>query len=84
MKEQKEAPVAENGLVKVSCNVCGHEFVIKNGLLKDDIMEITKEWGYFSSKDLEVHRFKVCECCYDTMISKFKIPVTITRKTEVL
>ena len=84
MKEQKEAPIAMEDLKFVCCNACGREIEVKHGLLREDMLEVTKEWGYFSNKDLEVHRFKICESCYDTMISSFKIPVTVGHMTEIL
>ena len=36
---------------------------------------VEKRWGYFSNKDNEVHRFDLCEECYDRMVSQFVIPV---------
>jgi len=69
---------------KMYCNVCGGEIEVKNGILKQDLFEVTKEWGYFSNKDLEIHKFNVCEACYDKMIAGFKIPVQIIKKTEAM
>jgi ribosomal-protein-alanine N-acetyltransferase len=66
------------------CNVCGKKIVVEQGILKEDVMEVSKEWGYFSKKDLEVHKFNICEDCYETMISTFKIPIEIINKKEVL
>lgn len=69
---------------KVFCNVCGGKVEIKNGILKQDLFEVTKEWGYFSNKDLEIHKFNMCERCYDKMVAGFKIPVQVINKTEVM
>lgn len=69
---------------KVFCNVCGGEIEIKNGILKQDLFEVTKEWGYFSNKDLEIHKFNMCEKCYDKMVAGFKIPVQVINKTEAM
>lgn len=66
------------------CNVCGRKLKIENGILKEDVLEVRKEWGYFSKKDLEVHRFNICELCYNEMINKFVIPIEISKKREVL
>lgn len=66
------------------CNVCGRQLEMENGILKEDVFEAAKEWGYFSNKDLEVHKFNICEDCYEEMISKFKIPVSILNKKEVI
>ena len=69
---------------KIYCNVCGQEMEIRDGILKKDIFEVTKEWGYFSNKDLEIHKFKMCESCYDKLVATFKVPVQIIKKTEAM
>lgn len=65
---------------KICCNKCGREL---KGATKEDALLVTKEWGYFSEKDLERHRFVLCEPCYDKMIAGFAIPVTIEEQTEL-
>lgn len=69
---------------EVYCNVCGRKLRMENGILKEDAFEAVKEWGYFSRKDTQMHRFNICEDCYDIMISHFVIPVQKTDKNEVL
>lgn len=54
------------------CNCCGQEIVGHK-----DCLEVTKNWGYNSNKDLEQHKFNLCESCYDRMVDQFKIPVEI-------
>lgn len=66
------------------CNVCGRELKFERGIVKEGVFEATKEWGFFSDKDLEIHRFDICEKCYDKMIESFVIPVTIKKNHEVL
>lgn len=66
------------------CNVCGKTLKMEKGILKEGVFEATKEWDYFSSKDLEIHSFLMCEDCYNQMIAKFVIPVTINEKTELI
>lgn len=66
------------------CNSCGKLLKVENGILKEDAFEATKEWGYFSQKDMEVHHFNLCEECYNKFISAFKIPVEVRKKLEVL
>ncbi len=66
------------------CNACGKLIMIENNLLKEDVFEAVKEWGYFSKKDLEIHRFNLCEECYDRIISSFVIPVEVNVKNEVM
>lgn len=68
----------------VRCNICERELNMENGILKEDALEVTKEWGYFSKKDLSVHSFVICEQCYDKMTEQFKIPVQVSKKNEVL
>lgn len=58
--------------VKVVCNKCGREVV------NEDILSVEKRWGYFShNKDNEVHRFDLCETCYDELVATFQVPVEI-------
>ena len=68
IKETKEVE-------KIICNKCGKEIVVENGIARDDVLEVTKRWGYFSHKDNQVHKFDLCEECYDELISTFQIPV---------
>lgn len=68
MKERKDTET-------IFCNGCGKEIVIKDGMMREDLLSVEKRWGYFSGKDNEVHRFDLCEKCYDRMISQFVIPV---------
>ena len=66
------------------CNQCGREIRKKKGLVQEDMLEVTKEWGYFSEKDLDVHHFLICEDCYGKWIAGFKIPVDCEEKLEIL
>lgn len=70
--------------MKIMCNVCGRELKSENGILKEDAFEAVKEWGYFSKKDLEVHKFVICEECYDKMVEGFALPITILEKKEAM
>ncbi len=76
--------VNKSGENPICCNSCGKVLRVENGILKEDAFEATKEWGYFSRRDMEVHHFNLCEECYDKMISKFMIPIEIRKKLEVL
>ncbi len=66
------------------CNACGRQLVTDNDILKEDALFITKEWGYFSNKDGEVHELCICEECYDKMIKKLAIPVRRTDTVEYI
>ncbi len=68
----------------ICCNVCGKKIIMEQGIMKEDVFEAAKEWGYFSKYDLEIHKFNICEECYDKLISTFKIPIEVVRKKEVL
>ncbi len=67
-----------------NCNMCGKELKIENDILKEDVFNAKKEWGYFSEKDCEIHTFNLCEKCYDELVKSFKLPIVITNKGEVL
>ena len=66
------------------CNCCGKEIKEEQGIVKEDVLAVVKDWGYFSGKDMERHRFVVCENCYDKWISGFRIPPVVTGRTEAL
>ena len=68
MKERRETET-------IFCNGCGKEIKIKDGVIREGLISVEKRWGYFSDKDNEVHRFDLCEDCYDRMVSQFVIPV---------
>lgn len=61
----------------VFCNKCGTQ-------IAGDYLQVNKEWGYFSDKDTEIHRFALCEKCYDEMIKTFTTPPTQEFKKEVM
>ena len=69
---------------KIYCNACSRQIKAENGILKEDVARIEKEWGYFSKKDTEIHMFHLCEECYDGIIKSFQIPVTLLDNNEVL
>lgn len=65
------------------CNVCAREIIMKDGILREDVFEGEKEWGYFSKKDMVRHSFILCEECYDRLVSTFAIPPKETAVTEL-
>ncbi len=69
---------------KVMCNRCGRELRNENGILQEDGLFVTKEWGYFSEKDLQVHQFNLCETCYDHLVQEFVLPMEVREKTTPL
>ena len=66
------------------CNACGKKLEMENDILREDVFEGKKEWGYFSKKDLEVHSFVLCEECCDRISDSFAIPVEVSKKREVM
>lgn len=64
----------EKRLSDIFCNRCGKKIQVINGVPEEDVLSVEKRWGYFSSKDNEVHRFDLCEDCYDELLSSFRIP----------
>ena len=75
MRQYKECEIKEKEMVKIICNKCGKEIETENGILMEDVLSVEKRWGYPSDKDNEVHRFDLCETCYDRWIQSFQIPV---------
>lgn len=81
MPRLKKGWIMESAL---ACNMCTRQLKVENNILMEDALEVTKEWGFFSERDLEVHKFVLCESCYNSFIDQFKIPITIKGKKEVL
>ena len=70
LKETKE-------LNKIICNKCGKIILVNQGIAEEDTLSVEKRWNYFSHKDNDVHRFDLCEACYDEWTSAFLIPVEV-------
>lgn len=82
MRKYKDAQ--ENSLVQVVCNKCGKSLKVENGRLKEGCFSAEAVFGYFSRKDGEIHRFDLCEDCYDSLTAQFAVPVEEEAKTELL
>lgn len=61
--------------LRVYCNACGRRMYTHHGIVLEGMNNFVVEWDYFSEKDGEVHRFDLCEECYDKFVKTFKIPV---------
>lgn len=53
------------------CNRCGKEISDMGRSLEGEGLHVEKHWGYFSKKDGEIHRFDLCENCYDRLVEEF-------------
>ena len=81
---QKYRETEGKKLEKVVCNKCGKDLKVENGRLKEGCFSATAVFGYFSRKDGSVHRFDLCEDCYDEMIAQFMVPVEKEETSELL
>ena len=68
VKETKE-------IGKIICNRCGRSIPVIQGVPREDVLEVSKRWGYFSEKDNRLDEFDLCEQCYVEIISEFKIKI---------
>lgn len=62
-------------LSKIICNRCKKEILVVSGVPSEDVLQVEKTWGYFSSKDNRRDSFDLCEECYDELTDSFQIPV---------
>lgn len=62
-------------LQKAFCNKCGKELKVVDGIIREGYLSCEEQFGYFSNKDGEIHKFDLCEECYDELIKQFKLPV---------
>ena len=74
----------EKKLIQVVCNKCGRSLRLENGCLKEGCFSAAAAFGYFTRKDGTVHRFDLCEDCYDSIVSQFAVPVEEETVTELL
>ena len=74
----------KTGLVSVKCNCCEKEFLVENGILKEECIHVSHDFGFFGHRDGETHCFDLCEDCYTHIISKFRIPVEMQERKELL
>lgn len=52
------------------CNKCKKEIVNA----RNEGVEIQVQWGYFSNKDGQFHKWDLCEDCYDEIVGTLEIP----------
>ena len=71
-------------LETVVCNCCGKKIIVSEGIAREGVISINHAWDFFSEKDGEIHHFDLCETCYDSLISEFKISVEVEEQLEYL
>ncbi len=74
----------ETKLAAVVCNCCKKELLVEKGILKEECIHVSHDFGYFSKRDGETHSFDLCEDCYDKLTEKFLIPAQVRAKSELL
>ena len=71
-------------LLEATCNCCKKSLKIQNGIITEGVFSVEYAFGYFSAKDEEIHKFDLCEACYDEWIKGFQIAPDIVNNTELL
>ncbi|HIR75956.1 MAG TPA: hypothetical protein IAB97_03490 [Candidatus Choladousia intestinipullorum] len=59
------------------CNKCGKKILVEKDIVREGILKVEWDFGYFSGKDGERHSFCLCESCYDKLRESFAIPVSV-------
>ena len=73
-----------NQLVEANCNCCKKSLKIQNGIITEGVFSVEYAFGYFRKKDEEIHKFDLCEECYDEWTKTFQIAPDIVNNTELL
>ena len=84
MRAYKEIIQQEWELKQVTCNQCGKELLVEDGILKEGCFSIDYKFDYFSNKDGYIYSMDLCENCFDQWTEKFKFPVEISETKEFL
>ena len=71
-------------LETVICNMCGKKIVVKDGIVREGAAAFDHAWDYFSEKDGEIHRWDLCEECYDRMTGQFRIRPDVEELVEFI
>lgn len=75
---------ADKKNMQVYCNCCGQQMKVQDGILMEGVAPVQIDWGFFSEKDGETHRFDLCESCYKKVTDCFLVPVEVVRRKELL
>ena len=75
MRQYRESLKETKDVTKIICNKCGREIIVHKGVPQEDVLSVSKRWGYFSDKDNQIDEFDLCEACYDEFVQSFKIKI---------
>lgn len=75
---------SDQTLDRVICNGCGRKLVVEDGILREGAFSTEYSWDYFSEKDGEIHRWDLCEECYDRMTGQFRIRPDVEELVEFI
>lgn len=81
---KKIQKLSQEVLQELVCNKCGKRIALKDGIPREGVCSVEIPWSYFSRKDGEIHRFELCEDCYDEWVARFTVPVEVIEETELL
>lgn len=83
--ENKMRKYMENGELKtVICNGCGKKLIVESGILREGACQVKLAWDFFSEKDGEIHRWDLCEECYDRLVEQFLIAPDVEEQVEFI
>lgn len=75
MRQYNKAIKETKEIQNIICNRCGRVIPVVGGVPQEDVLEVTKRWGYFSNKDNQEDKFDLCEACYDEIVGEFRIKI---------
>lgn len=71
-------------LNRVVCNGCGKKIVVEEGIIREGVFQVQYHWDYFSEKDVETHKWDLCESCYDDLVNQFHIDIEVDEQVEII
>lgn len=81
---RKYSIMNKDRLATVLCNKCGKNLKMQGDIVTEGAFMVDYAWNYFSDKDGDIHKFDLCEGCYNEMIQQFNIPVDIEKRVELM
>ena len=73
--------VVKDGVLREGC---GKKLVVKSGVLREGAISIHHAWDFFSEKDGEIHRWDMCEECYDNLLGQFRVEPDVEEQVEFI